>query len=104
MTFLAGHRLVVEAGHRDRDVLLCQAVQRIKELHVLELIGGQEQDPSPGIRHAPEVTHNRAGNGRRLTSPKLRLAGGADNALVWDSAIGKVRRSGYLRATGVGAA
>ena len=38
-----------------------------------------------------------------FTSPKLRLAGVADPALVWDFAIVKVRRSGYLRARGMAA-
>ena len=36
-------------------------------------------------------------------NPKLRLAGVADPALVWDFAIVKVRRSGYLRARGMAA-
>src|SRR5258706_2906687 len=38
-----------------------------------------------------------------LPKPKLRLAGVADPALVWDFAIVKVRRSGYLRARGMAA-
>src|SRR6266542_1770171 len=58
VALLARHGLVIEAGHSHRHVLLAEAVERVQQFHVLELISGEEEhfpsceshgiDPMPG--------------------------------------------------------
>jgi len=53
---LPAHRVIVETGHGHRDALFGQPVQRVQQLHVLEVIGGQHEDPALGELHGTDLT------------------------------------------------
>jgi hypothetical protein len=51
VAFLPRNRLVIQTGHGYRDVLFAQTVQRVQQLHVLELISSEKQDAAPRKHH-----------------------------------------------------
>jgi hypothetical protein len=48
--------MIIQAGHGHRDPLLSQPVQRVQQLHVLEVVGGQKQNPALREHHETDDT------------------------------------------------
>ena len=61
VALLAAHRTGVQAGHGDLDAFLGQAVERIEQLRVLEVVSRQYQHLHLRVRHSAERTPARFG-------------------------------------------
>src|SRR5215510_9867225 len=48
--------MIIQAGHGYRDPLLGQPVERVQQFHVLEVVRGQEQNPTLCKHHETDPT------------------------------------------------
>jgi hypothetical protein len=48
--------MIIQPGHGYRDILLGQPVERVQQFHVLEVVGGQEQNPALCKHHETDNT------------------------------------------------
>ena len=78
VAFLARHRLVIKARDGHCDVLLAQAVKRIQQLHVLELISREQEDFPICKHHGTDLTPSQTarrpepGDNGRMADPDFR--------------------------------
>src|SRR6478672_1326293 len=62
VALLSVYRVVVESRHGHLDVLLGQPVQRIQQLHVFEVVRGQDENGALRESHVSDHTHADAGD------------------------------------------